>query len=405
MEPRRARDLIELVRSLPAAAPLLRWLGDGRGVHLVGGAVRDLLMGREPTDLDLVVEGDPVALATRLGGRLVLHDRFATSTVCAHGFTYDVARARLETYPIPGALPEVAPASLAEDLLRRDFTVNAIAIALGEPEPGRLTAVPRALDDLVAERLRVLHERSFIDDPTRLLRLARYASRLRFEAEPRTCELARAAVQARVIDSVSGSRLGAELRLLARERDPIAALLELAPLDLDRSIHPGFRLCDPVLAARALALLPGDGRRDLLALALAARGVPCSELVGVLDRLAFPTADRDVILVAAARGERTALALAGARRPSEIVGVLERAGPELAALAGALGPGAPAREWLERLRNVRLEINGEDLIAAGIPEGPAVGSGLRAALAAKLDGLTHGREDELTRALGVARER
>ncbi|MGI8428976.1 MAG: hypothetical protein ACR2OB_06660 [Solirubrobacteraceae bacterium] len=407
MDPTRANELIERVRSLPAAAPLVRCLGerDVRGPHLVGGAVRDLLMGGEPDDLDLVVEGDPVVLAMALGGEVQVHDRFATATVFAEGFTYDIARARRETYAVPGALPAVSPAGLEEDLQRRDFTVNAIAIALGPPEPGRLTAGGGALEDLGAGRLRVLHDRSFIDDPTRLLRLVRYASRLGFVAEARTHELARAAVRARVIASVSGSRIGAELRLLARERDPIAALFALAELELDSSIHPGFRLDDPALAHRALALLPGDGRRDLLALGLAARGVPGAELASLLDSLAFAGADRDTILATAARGERTAAALAEATLPSEIGTVLQDAGPELVALAGALGPAARAREWLERLRKVSLAIDGDDLIAAGIPEGPAIGRGLRAARAAKLDGRTDGPEDELTQALGGARER
>lgn len=405
MDPPRASELIELVRSLPAAGPLLRRLGDASGVFLVGGAVRELLMGGEPSDLDLVVQGDAAAVAEQLGGQLAVHARFGTCTVAAGGFTYDIASARVETYAQPGALPRVEPASLAEDLLRRDFTVNAAAIALGGREPGQLTTAPRALEDLAARRLRVLHDRSFADDPTRLLRLARYASRLRFAAEPRTLALARAAVRDKALDSMSGSRVGAELRRVAGERDPIAALLALAELELDSAIHPGLRLSDPALARRALALLPGGGRRDLLALALAARGVPGAELAGLLSSLAFPAADRDAILAAAARGEQTATALAGARRPSEIAAALGGAGPELAALAGAIGPAARAREWFERLSEVRLEIDGGDLIAAGVPEGPAVGRGLRAALAAKLNGCTGGHQDELEQALRGARRR
>ena len=190
METRPAEALLADVHALPAAALLFDRLGDPRGVYLVGGAVRDLLRGGEPPDLDLVVEGDAAAIAERLGGRVVAHDRFGTSTVRLDGHTYDFARARTETYARPGALPDVAPASLAADLQRRDFTVNALAIALGGPHPGELSAVRGALEDLDAERLRVLHERSFIDDPTRLLRMSRYLARLGFSVEPHTRALA-----------------------------------------------------------------------------------------------------------------------------------------------------------------------------------------------------------------------
>jgi tRNA nucleotidyltransferase (CCA-adding enzyme) len=389
-------ELLDRLRALPAAKPLLsRRVSD---VYLVGGAVRDLLLGGAPLDLDLVVEGDARAVASELGGELRAYDRFGTATVVLDGFSYDIARARRETYAYPGALPDVEPAPLAEDLLRRDFTVNAIALAL----TGELTAAPAALEDLGARRLRVLHDRSFIDDPTRLFRLVRYSSRLGFEIEPHTRSLADSAVAGGALGTVSGSRLGAELRLLARERDPVAALLALADLGLDRAIHPGFAIDDADLARRALALLPDDGRPDRLALAVAARGVPAAELSALLESLAFEAEDRDVILVAATRADDVARALAAASAPSEIAAAVTGAPSELVALAGALGPASEAREWLDTLRHVRLEIDGGDLLAAGIPEGPAIGRGLRAALAAKLDRRASGREEELAAALTAA---
>src|SRR5581483_5694207 len=158
-------DALARIRALPAVQPLLARLDDGGPpVHLVGGAVRDVLLGGTPFDLDLVVEGDTDALARSLGGRLTGHDRFGTATVILDGHTYDIARSRRETYARPGALPDVVPAPLADDLLRRDFTINAIALALTEEHAGELNAAPHALEDLEAGRLRVLHDRSFIDD-------------------------------------------------------------------------------------------------------------------------------------------------------------------------------------------------------------------------------------------------
>ncbi len=401
LHPERAQ-LLERIRGLPAARPLLARLNGQMPVYLVGGAVRDVLLGGTPFDLDLVVEGDAAAFATSLGGELRVHDRFGTWTVRLDGFAYDIARSRRETYAHPGALPDVAPASLAEDLLRRDFTVNAIAVGLAGEAPGELNAAPRALDDLKARRLRVLHDSSFIDDPTRLFRLARYAARMGFEVEPHTRGLADDAIRAGALNTVSGSRLGAELRLLAREADPVKGLLAVRDLGLDRALHHGFGLEDDGLARRALALLPSDVRPDRLALALAARGVPAGELRGLLDFLAFEAEDRDAIVATATRGGELASLLEAADAPSAIGLAAAGAPPELVALAGALGPEDQAREWLEHLRHVRLAIDGRDLLAAGVPEGPAIGRGLRAALAAKLDRRAIGRDQELAEALNAA---
>jgi tRNA nucleotidyltransferase (CCA-adding enzyme) len=396
-------QLLGRIAELPAGGLLLQHLRDVPGVYLVGGSVRDLLMGGAPSDLDLVVDGDVAEAARRIGEDVVVHDRFGTSTVRVGSFSYDLARARRETYPHPGALPDVEPANLPQDLSRRDFTVNAIAIALGGPEAGEMTAAPLAIEDLAAHQLRVLHEQSFIDDPTRLLRLARYRSRLGFDVEPGTAELAREAVESHALQTVSGPRIGAELRLLAREPDPVGAVVAVRELRLDTAIHPDFGLSDVDLARRALGLLSADGRPSLLILGVAARGVPPRELGPLLDRLSFEAGHREVIMAVAGDAEELAGSLAQARRPSEIEAAAGAAAPELVALAGALGPADAATEWLTRLRHVRLEIDGRDLMAAGVPEGPRIGAGLRAALGAKLDGHAAGEKQELRAALEAVR--
>jgi tRNA nucleotidyltransferase (CCA-adding enzyme) len=399
-------DMLDRFRALPAAAPLLGGLSrEGPPVHLVGGAVRDLLLGGEPHDLDLVVEGDPAPIAAALGGRLRVHDRFGTSTVTADGFTYDIAMARRETYAHPGALPEVVAATLEEDLLRRDFTVNAIALALTGAEPGSLRTARNALEDLEARHLRVLHDGSFVDDPTRMLRLARYQSRLGFSIEPGTAAL----VRPEALQTVSGPRIGTELRLLAREPDPLAALQALHELGLDSAVHPSFGLReeDHDLTRRALDLLPAGARPDWLALAVAARRLNAEPLRRLLDHLAFEAADRDAVIAIATGADPLARALARALAedgaPSRIAAAVGDAGPELVALAGALGPAPGAARWLSELRHVRLEIGGADLLAAGVPQGPAIGRGLKAALAAKRDGRISGREAELAAALEAVR--
>jgi tRNA nucleotidyltransferase (CCA-adding enzyme) len=396
--------LLARVQALPAARPLISRLPEAPAAYLVGGAVRDLLLGGTPFDLDLVVDGDTAPLTAALGGEVREHDRFGTATVVLDGFSYDIARARRETYARPGALPVVEPAPLDDDLRRRDFTVNAIAIPLSGERAGELTAAPDALEDLAAHRLRVLHDGSFIDDPTRLFRLVRYASRLGFEIEPHTRALAEGAIAAGALDTVSGPRIGAELRLLAGEPDPVRALSALADLGLDVAVHSAFGLAgeNETLARRALTLLPDDGRPDRLALSVAARGVPATDLSALLDALAFEAEDRDAILLAATRGVDLARALSVARAPSAIAASAAGAPTEVVALAGALGAEEPARAWLDVLRHVRLSIDGRDLLAAGVAEGPAIGHGLRAALAAKLDGRADGREQELAVALAAA---
>jgi tRNA nucleotidyltransferase (CCA-adding enzyme) len=380
---RSVTEALEALRADPCGARLLRAFGPGDGVHLVGGAVRDLLLGRRPRELDLVVEGDVDAAAARLGGEVTAHDRFGTARVRADGCAFDLARARSERYPRPGALPEVAPAGLREDLRRRDVTVNAIALGLD----GELTTVDGALEDLAAGVLRVLHERSFLDDPTRLWRVARYAARLGFEVEPRTHALAAAADPA----TVSGDRLGAELRLALREPDPPAAL------EAARALHPallppGFDP-RPRGLAEALALLPPEGRADLLTLAACTAGMDAGALLAWLDAMGFPAAERD--LVAAASRWSTGAPLRAARTPSQIARAARGAPVEAVALAGGEG----ARRWLEDLRHVRLAIDGHDLLAAGVPEGPLLGARLQRVLERKLDGELDGREAELAAAL------
>ena len=399
------QELLERALALPAVAVLAERLGAefAPAVLLVGGAVRDLLMGVRPVDLDLMVEGPVAALATALGGeQLRRHDRFATATIELEGSRCDIAQARWEIYPAPGALPEVRPATAAEDLRRRDFTVNAIALALTGPGRGELLWAPDALPDLDARRLRVLHERSFNDDPTRLLRLARYAARLRFEIEPETLALARQAMGEGVLSTVSGARIGNELRLLAEEQDPVGALEALAALGIDRAIDPRLGLRDATVLVRALSLLPDGERRDRLALAAALLGASAADAAALLDRLAFSAGDRDAIVAAATQAKSLSARLEMAGQPSEIDAAVAGARTELVALAGALGATSAAREWLMRLRTLDLEISGDDLLAAGVSQGPGIGAALAAARAALLDGEATDRASQLAVALRAA---
>ena len=389
-------DLLERLRDLPGAAELFDALADVPEVWVVGGAVRDTLLGREPRDLDLVVEGDATAVARRLGEDPLVHERFGTATATGE---VNLAAARRERYERPGALPEVElGAPIAEDLARRDFSVNAIAVRLAD---GRLEAVPGALEDLAARRLRVLHERSFLDDPTRLLRLVRYADRLRFQIEEETRMWAFAAVEGGALATVTAARLGAELRLLATEPMP-GAVCGLEAFGLGPELLPGFDV-DPDLVERAQRLCPHDARADLVALAACLIDASASALAARLDAFEFTARERETVVAAAIRSRALAPVLGGTDGGSAIWTLLRRELPETVALAGALGAAEAARRWLEDLRHQKLAISGDDLLAEGL-EGPAIGRALDAATAAMLDGEADGRDAQLAAALALPPE-
>jgi tRNA nucleotidyltransferase (CCA-adding enzyme) len=338
-------------------------------VYLVGGAVRDLLLGRGRADIDLVVEGDASALASRLGAGVVSHERFATAKVRLDGHEVDIASARTEGYPHPGSLPVVEPATRLEaDLARRDFTINAMALPLlGEPE---LIDPHGGRADLAAGLLRVLHPGSFADDPTRALRAARYAARFNFGPEQGTAALLRDAD----LGTVSADRREAELLRLAAEEEAVRALSLAAEWGLVTPREGGVELAATVAGLLQSGPWAGSAARDRALLA-AALG---------------PVGGEEELAAARPGSPSEAVALAAGHNPVELV------------LARALGA-----EWLDRYlsewREVGLEIDGEALIAAGIPQGPALGRGLEAALRRKLDGEIAGREQELEVALEVAR--
>lgn len=414
-------QVLHRLAGIPGGPELLDRAARRGDVALIGGAVRDMLLGHWPRELDVTVASGEADLARELAAAIspseraygrsvepVLHERFGTASVVWHYGRIDIAQRRAETYPAPGALPDVRPGTVEEDLARRDFSVNAISLPLHGREAEGLVAVPGALDDLRDGRLRVLHERSFSDDPTRILRLARYAARLRFEAEPRTRELAEQAVADGALATVSGSRAGAELLLAVREMDGRAALRELDSLGVLAALGLPAPF-DDELAASAEALLPGDGARDLMLLAVALHATEddaSDEVVlARMSRLEIPAELARRLLGPSGVGG-LASRLRDAASPGEAYALLDDAPVEAVAVAAALagrdGDARAleyAREWLSAQRHVSLTIDGRDLLAAGVPEGPEVGARLSAALRRKREGALTTREQELHYAL------
>ncbi|HZS34084.1 MAG TPA: hypothetical protein VFC42_11970 [Methylomirabilota bacterium] len=413
---RRALPLSARQRLMRLPAPLPGWLeragalGDAARarVAVVGGLVRDLFRDRVAAcvDVDLVVEGSAPAVARRLagalGGRAVEHPAFLTATVeLPDGRRLDLATARRERYRAPGALPDVEPATLADDLARRDFALNAVAIRLDADRWGEVVDVVDGLADLRARRLRVLHPLSFVEDPTRVFRAARFAARLGCTLERTTARLARHATALRVYDALSGDRLRAELLLALAEPDPVAVLVGTARLGAWRLVVPGARTDGRVVRRLATALRDRAGLAPETVLALA--------VLAVADGPA--AAEAGAARLALSPGARAAVRRAGSAAPGIVAALrgVSSAGRAYASLAGTpeldaawarvLAGGGRAARYLDRYlrewRALRPLATGADVGALGVPPGPAVGRLLRELLAAQAAGRVRRRPDAL----------
>ncbi len=370
-------------------------------VSVVGGVVRDALLGRRHLhDLDLVVEGDAIALARavahRLGAPMAAHPRFGTAVLeLPHGDGHvDFISARRERYPRPGALPVVEPGSLDDDLGRRDFTINAMAVGITGGRAGSLVDPYGGAADLAAGLVRNLRADAFVEDPSRIVRAARYAGRLGFAVESGTRAAAERAVGGLTWES---ARAADELRRLLAEPAPGPALSLLFGFGARGVASDGPELIVPLDAARAelaacdphAAIPPGWALRAGVALEQSAR-----------EAIALPGWVRG-IAAEVARGPLLWDALERVERPSEIDRLLGQA--PLATLIAAHALGAPhILEWWTTWRGVRVAVRGADLVAAGIAPGPAIGRALSAVRAALLDGAVTGAEEQRAFAIAAA---
>ncbi len=385
-----------MLERLPELARVLDALGDPRGLHAVGGTVRDLLLGNPGTDLDLVREG-PVEelageLAERLGGRAVLHGNFGTAVVMYDdGKHVDLIQARRETYPQPAALPVVEPGTIEDDLARRDFTINALAVPLPD---GEVLDSFDGRGDLERKTVRALHERSFLDDPTRIFRAIRYESRLGFRMDPETERLAREAIEAGLVRRLSGPRVREELIALLGEPEATTSILRMAELRLDQAVDPPLRAgLNAVQRLNRLRELADEYEVDAPAWRLALETLV--EPGQSVDALALTKRDQQLVEGAPADArELLDRVLDGA----ELADLAARHAPDAPLLALAIRDDPRLRDWFERLWHVRLDLTGDDLAELGIPEGPRVGEILGELRRRKLNGELDGREAELNAA-------
>jgi tRNA nucleotidyltransferase (CCA-adding enzyme) len=381
------------------------------GLYLVGGFVRDLVLGKPSTDLDFVVEGDAVMFARRLadrfgGGEIVHHPAFGTATWTPIPGTFpkreiDFATARTETYAAPGALPVVTPARLHDDLSRRDFTINAMAIQLSPTPFGDLVDPFDGLGDLARESLQVLHARSFIDDPTRMLRGIRFESRFGFAFDLDTDALIPDALP--YLDVVSGERIQHEIALGFREPEPESVLNGLEALGILERFGLRFDQwqANALLSVRGVRaqMLWGNFPIDLETVYWIILTCDQPDLDSIVDRLRLSRA----LATQLDQGRHAYLAipeLSYALLPSEVAALLD--GTSYAALMAAWGTASRtaggrdlivtyAREW----RDVKPTLNGGDLIQMGVPAGPKIGRLLARLREAWLDNEITDREGEI----------
>jgi tRNA nucleotidyltransferase (CCA-adding enzyme) len=396
----------EIVRAAGAHGGAL-----GLRVAAVGGLVRDLLLGRadERTDLDLVVEGSAAALghalARSLGGRVLEHRAFLTATVALpDGRRIDLATARRESYRVPGALPAVEPARLEEDLVRRDFSLNALAARLDRDAWGEIVDVTGGLADLRARRLRVLHPLSFVEDPTRIFRAARFAARLGCRVDPTTRRLAAEAAGLGIYRALSGDRLRAELELLLAEVRPVAAVREATRLGAWRLLDapPPARAASRRLQSVRAPLAPG--RRDAdTAVALATLAL-WGDSVAIEAPMALAPSARAAVREARRDAPELARRLGGARGRAATYRMLEGVAPLTLAWARALaGPLSRARVDRHLRRGARTPalVTGDDVAALGVPPGPRIGEMLKAVRAAQAAGQFRSRAGALRLLQGI----
>lgn len=428
---RRRRDIQERMKQA-FPAPLLK-LARQIGIHaaelnfglyFVGGIVRDLLLGYWPiVDIDFVVEGDAIALTealvARYGGDMRSHSRFGTakwlltpevwravtgSDGAGLPTAFDLVTARTEFYESPTALPVVERSSIKQDLHRRDFTINTLAIRLSPDGWGELLDFYGGLRDLEAKVLRVLHSLSFQDDPTRILRAARFEARLGFRLDERSARLIQEALP--MLNRITGSRIRHELDLILRETHPEAALARLDEMGVLAQLAPGLRLTPWlaerfVLARTALDRALWDlnaGRYAILLWALFMFLLDEDSRRSLARRLMLPRTTAEHLewtapLVA------TLPRLAACARPSEAVALLEPFPTPMLALGWLVEDSPAVRETLERYqrdwRHIQPLTTGADLKRRGLPPGPLYGRILSALRDARLDGDIATREEEL----------
>jgi tRNA nucleotidyltransferase (CCA-adding enzyme) len=388
--------------------------GAYEGIYLVGGSVRDVLLGAKGFDIDIAVEGDAIGLARELArllqGRIRAHEKFGTAVVIYNDADrVDVVTTRTEFYDAPAALPSVEHASIREDLFRRDFTVNAMAVSLKAEDFGRLVDPFGGRRDIAERRLRVLHNLSFVDDPTRIFRAVRYESRLGFRMDEHALALARSCVEMGLFDDLSSARLRDELIDILDEPDSPRSILRLAEIGVTAAVQPHLAADEEAAAlVERLRRLRDRFAPELpcwrLGFAVLARRMAAYELYSWLGRLRLRRRDVEKIVAAVVFAPRLVERLQREISPAEIVQLVDPVAPDAPLIALAMQDLPALEEYFERLHGIELEIGGGDLVELGLEQSPRVGEILAELRRRKLNGALAGREAELEAAKALIGE-
>jgi tRNA nucleotidyltransferase (CCA-adding enzyme) len=391
------RNLLTLVKN---AAKLARELG--YSTYLVGGFVRDLLIGEANLDLDIVVEGDAIHLARRLaehyGGRVHTHARFGTAIWLLDDddkMHLDFATARTEFYEYPSALPDVERSSIKLDLHRRDFTINAMALCLDPERYGALLDPYGGEQDLIRGLIRVLHNLSFIEDPTRILRAVRFEQRFGFQIEPRTAQLIDDARN--LLNHVSGQRLRHELDLIFNEQEPERALTRLQELGVLAHIQPNLQ-ADAWLTEKFRALRASHTPTPILYLGVLVFRLRTSEARALAKRLKLSNGENEILVQVVTLRLLERQLNNPNLTPSRVVELLERFDDAALAVFAIATDSAQAQAYVDKYRaewrQVQAELDGNDLKALGLKPGPTFKEILTALRAQRLDGKITTRAQE-----------
>jgi tRNA nucleotidyltransferase (CCA-adding enzyme) len=383
----------------------------GFNAYLVGGSVRDLLRGEENLDIDIVIEGDGIAFAHSLGERLHAkvrpHQKFGTAQIFTDTVKLDIATARTEYYESPAALPKVETSSIKKDLYRRDFTINTLAVKLNPKDFGILIDFFGGQRDLREKTIRVLHNLSFVEDPTRAFRAIRFSERFGFKISKHTENLIKSAIEMNLFNMLSGPRLYEELLLAFNETEPLKTLKRLSSSGLLKIIHPNLVFTEELEATLKsmqetiswFTLLffeekPDKGILYLMALLSALKD---EDLRVTVERLSPPPRFSEMILKGMTHIKSIVKRLP-IDDPVEMHMLLRNLRLEAVLFFMALSKDRKKQRmishYLTELRNIKTILTGDDLIKMGIPPGPVYTRILDRLLEEKLGGRLKTRDDE-----------
>jgi tRNA nucleotidyltransferase (CCA-adding enzyme) len=383
----------------------------GFHAYLVGGSVRDLLRGEENLDLDIVIEGDGILFARTIGERLHAkvrtHQKFGTAQIFLHAFKIDVATARTEYYESPAALPKVETSSIKKDLYRRDFTINTLAVKLNPEDFGVLLDFFGGQRDLREKTIRVLHNLSFVEDPTRAFRAVRFSERFGFKISKHTENLIKSTIEMNLFDKLSGPRLYEELRLSFQETDPIRTLKRVSEFGLLKVVCPTLNFTDDLEATLRsmhetllwfnLLFLEENPDTGVLYLMALLAGLKAEDIRTTIDRLS-PSPRIKEMIIKGISSARDVVRQLPVRDPAEIYRLFHHLKLEVILFAMALSEDRQKKKvisrYLTELRNIKPALTGEDLKEMGIEPGPVYTKIFGKLLDEKLRGRAKSREDE-----------